>query len=522
MYARRYRLEELIGRGGMAEVFRARMYGKDGFEKLVCIKRILPEQSSNPGFEAMFRDEARLAALLRHANIVQVFDFDRDEEGRLFISMEFVEGVNLKRFLVALREKGIEPEYEVTAAIARGVLEGLHHAGTALHEGRPLRVIHRDISPHNILLSTSGEIKIADFGIAKAFISSVHTREGVVKGKATYMSPEQAAGARLDVRTDLYSLGVILWETMAGRRLFGGRKGQPWIALLPENRIAPKIASEKPGAPRGLAGLVDALLEVDRSLRPPDASAALEMLAGSGVVPAFSHKLERLVRQTLPPTIHDPALGPTEPQDDEAPTVKDDSPPEPLDSNDILTRPAIPRDETPPAVSRDAHPLPERRPGRRPLLIASATLVGALLALMLVLLVLRSLQGGRQVDERPAGEPRAAADRPPERPAIAGAHGADEAPAEQPEVREGGEDAASMKPAAGKGRLDINARPWARVFLDGKDVGYTPLILKRVPAGRHVLRLVNPDLGKERKIGVKVKPGTVRKIAVDFTDPSSL
>ncbi len=519
MYARRYRLEERIGRGGMAEVYRARMYGKDGFEKPVCIKRILPELSSNPGFEAMFRDEARLAALLRHANIVQVFDFDRDEEGRLFISMEFVEGVNLRRFLVGLREKGLQPGHDVTAAVARGVLEGLHNADTALHEGRPLRVIHRDISPQNILLSTSGEIKIADFGIAKAFISSVRTRAGVIKGKATYMSPEQASGVRLDGRTDLYSLGVVLWEMMSGRRLFGRRRGQPWLPLLPEDRIAPKIASERPDAPEGLAALVDAMLEVDRDLRPPDAAAALELLARSEVVPAFSHALERLVRQALPPRAPDPALGPTEPQGDDAPTVKDASPPEPLDSNDILTRPAIPRQAAPPASRSDARPVEAEAPRRRPLLVTAAVLAVALAALLLVLLLPRVTPRQGRVDGR---APRTATtDPPPHEASRSGAPALDEPAVAPPPAAEDQEASPAVKTAA-RGRLDINARPWARVFLDGKHVGYTPLSLEHVPAGRHVLRLVNPDLGVERRISVKVKPGAVRKVAVDFTAPQSL
>jgi serine/threonine-protein kinase len=306
---------------------------------------------------------------------------------------------------------------------------------------------------------------------------------------------------------------------MAGRRLFGGRKGQPWLPLLPEDRIAPSIASERPGVPEGLAGLVDALLEVDRRLRPPDAAAALELLARSDVVPAFSHALERLVRQALPPGALDPVLGPTEPQDDDAPTVRDGSPPEPLDSNDILTRPAIPRDGTPPVSAPDAPPAAEGRPRRRPLLVAAAVLVGALAALLIVLLAARPLPRDGHEEGRAVGETRpAAADRQPEPASGAAAGVITEAPAVPPAAGEDGDEAPAGK-MQGRGRLDINARPWARVFLDGKHVGYTPLSLERVPAGRHVLRLVNPDIGVERKIGVMVKPGAVRKIAVDFTAP---
>lgn len=521
----------------MAEVYRARMFGPDGFEKVVCIKRILPDQSSNPGFEAMFRDEARLAALLRHANIVQVFDYDRDEDGRLFICMEFIEGVNLKYFLVTLSEKGIQPGPEIVAAVARGALEGLHHAWTALHDGRPLRVIHRDISPHNILLSTSGELKIADFGIAKAFISSVRTRAGVVKGKSAYMSPEQAAGIRLDGRSDLNSLGVILWEMLAGRRLFPARRDAPWLGLLPQNRVAPPIGQERSDVPPGLARLVDALLEVDRRNRPDDASQALEMLMESGVVPAFANKIESLVKEAMPLSqpLPDPAVLPTEPDPSKASTVPDEpdarqtpgSPPEPLDSNDILTE-AMPGKEappaaetvvetpeaTPPAITSKTPARSSRRAGGRGLVVPAAIFAGVALALVLVVTALPYLPGRSPARPDPA-KPSPAAQAAP--------------PGELEETRPVPAEPAQMQPAPsaarapaldrkskGKGGLDINVKPWAEVYLDGQRVGYTPLSLKKVEAGRHVLRLVNPKLGIERKIAVKVKPGTVRKIALDF------
>lgn len=490
------------------------MHGPDGFEKQVCIKRIRPEQSSNPGFEAMFRDEARLAALLRHANIVHVFDFDRDEDGRLFICMEFVEGVNLKRFSVALAEKSIRPGHDIAAALARGVLEGLHHACTALHEGRPLGVIHRDISPHNILLSTSGEIKITDFGIAKAFISSVRTRTGVIKGKASYMSPEQAAGARLDGRTDLFSLGVVLWETISGRRLFKPSRGEPWLALLPQARVAPPIASECPDVPPGLARLVDALLQPDRDHRPANAARALEMLLDSGVVPAFSTRIETLVREAVPacPPTPDPALQPTEPADAGDPTARDaptrvetpgDSPPEPLDSGDIITN--------------AASVVPRRSPGRRSVLVPLAALGGALLALALVIAWLASMP---RPAPRPEPVPEASpAHEPPPPGEQAGQVSVGLVPAtvSEPPLQDTAGPHTQGR-TTGRGGIDINVKPWAEVYLNGRSVGDTPLSLKKIPAGRHRLRLVNPKMGVERKLSIVVKPGKTSRIALDFTE----
>jgi serine/threonine protein kinase len=522
----RYRLEQRIGRGGMAEVYRARMLGTDGFEKIVCIKRILAEQSRSPGFEAMFCDEARIAALLCHANIVQVFDFDRDERDRLFIVMEYVHGVSLRRLQTWMAETGMDPDPAVAAAVARGALQGLHHGVTHLHDGRPLGVIHRDISPHNILLSTSGEVKIADFGIAKAFISSVHTRAGVVKGKASYMSPEQGAGKKLDVRTDLYSLGVVLWEMLANRRLFVIDPKNPWISLMPQNRVAQPLREAVPGIPESLASLIDDMLAPDRADRPATAAEALQRLESGSVTPLSAIALGDLVQGAMPPAQaeNDPA---------QAPTLPDDSPPEPLDSNDIVTgtRKAVPDEEqrTPGPVTTRVDPPQEQSRTRgsvpRWVLATVAMSVGVAVT-SLVLLVVLSATSGRIVASPPEpSEPTPAAQM--ERPAPDR-----EIPTSPTQPEEISGSRAVIGPAqpvqsapavesapVGRGSIDVNAKPWAKVYLDGKSVGFTPIRLEGIKAGPHVIKLVNDKLDSTRKVMVKVPAGGTASVSHDFVSP---
>lgn len=218
----KYILLQKIAMGGMAEIFRAKTIGAEGFEREVVIKRILPHFTEDEAFVNMFIDEATLAAKLNHANIVQIFDFDLIDD-TYYIAMEYIEGKDLKKTVDSAAKAGRKP-LTVPQCI-RVIVEaakGLHYAHTRKHKNKPLNLVHRDVSPHNIMLSYNGEVKLMDFGIAKAASRSTSTRAGTVKGKCAYMAPEQARGGDLDGRTDLFALAVVFWETLTGERLFAG------------------------------------------------------------------------------------------------------------------------------------------------------------------------------------------------------------------------------------------------------------------------------------------------------------
>ena len=216
----RYYLVDKIAVGGMAEVFKARRFSDGGFQMLLVIKRILQQFSENDEFVQMFVDEAKISVQLQHPNIVQIYDFGKLRDN-YFIAMECVEGKDLKGILrgLARRRKLMPQEYAVY--IAHEICKGLFYAHTKTDmDGKPLAIVHRDISPSNILISYGGDIKIADFGIAKAQTSAYTTKDGVLKGKFEYMSPEQASGQAVTALSDQFSVGILLHEMLTGRRLF--------------------------------------------------------------------------------------------------------------------------------------------------------------------------------------------------------------------------------------------------------------------------------------------------------------
>lgn len=218
----KYFLTEKIAVGGMAEIYRAKVFGVDGFEKTLAIKKILPHFSSDKEFISMLTNEAKLVVQLSHPNIVQVYDLGRVRED-YFISMEYIHGVNLRQFLTKSLEIGKPVPIEIGLHIISEVLKGLEYAHSKRGgNGTSLNIIHRDVSPHNILVSYEGEVKLVDFGIARAAQTISHTQLGILKGKVTYMSPEQALGKPLDQRSDIYSAGIILFEMLTGQRLYSG------------------------------------------------------------------------------------------------------------------------------------------------------------------------------------------------------------------------------------------------------------------------------------------------------------
>ncbi len=218
----KYFLIEKLATGGMAEIYKAKTFGVDGFEKLLAIKRILPHCSSDKEFITMLIDEAKLSVLLSHTNIVQVFDLGKVGDD-YFISMEFVDGINLRELMNRCKELGEPFPEDIAVYIISEVCKGLDYAHSKRDlDGNPLNIVHRDISPQNILISFEGEAKVVDFGIAKAAMNMSHTMAGILKGKITYMSPEQALGKPVDYKTDIFSAGLMLYELLTGQKLFTG------------------------------------------------------------------------------------------------------------------------------------------------------------------------------------------------------------------------------------------------------------------------------------------------------------
>jgi serine/threonine-protein kinase len=215
-----YELVRRLATGGMAEIFLARQQGLEGFEKELVIKRILPHLAAETGFVRMFLDEARIAARLNHPNIAQIYNLG-SQGGTYFIAMEYVEGRDVRGVWKLCDQRDEPMPAHIACYIIAQAASALHHAHHATNrKGRPLGIVHRDVSPQNILVSDAGAVKVVDFGIAKAADSSTHTRAGVLKGKFAYMSPEQAAGQKIDRRTDIFALGVVLHELLTGKRLF--------------------------------------------------------------------------------------------------------------------------------------------------------------------------------------------------------------------------------------------------------------------------------------------------------------
>jgi len=265
-----YRVIAKLGRGGMADVFLAAAQGPGGFSKLLVLKVLQDSLSQSPDFVAMFRDEARLAARLNHPNVVQTYEVG-ESDGRHFMAMEYLEGQSLSRIMEVLgRQGGLTPALGLRVVI--DALAGLQYA----HElpdfrGAPLGIVHRDITPQNVFVTYEGQVKVVDFGIAKANDSTTETIVGTVKGKVAYMAPEQARGEAVDRRADVFGAAVVLWELLAGRRLWDGLTDIAVIGRLVQGDV-PDLGALRPELPPGLTGACMRALSPKPEDRPQSAA----------------------------------------------------------------------------------------------------------------------------------------------------------------------------------------------------------------------------------------------------------
>ncbi|MBN1207707.1 MAG: protein kinase, partial [Myxococcaceae bacterium] len=259
----KYIVQKKLAEGGMAEIYLATSQGAEGFEKEVVIKRVRSFMASDPGFVDMFIAEARLASRLNHANVVQIFDFAKHED-TYYLAMEYVRGCTLWDLRKKCKEL-MEPMPPVLVAhIGAEVARGLHYAHRLKVNGEPLFLVHRDVTPHNVLISFDGAVKLTDFGIAKA--GNKLTSPGMLKGKFAYMSPEQSRGENVDARTDVFALGIVLWEMLTGGRLFEG-DSELGVLRAVQQSVIPHPARLNPDVPEELGAVVMKALERDPEAR---------------------------------------------------------------------------------------------------------------------------------------------------------------------------------------------------------------------------------------------------------------
>ncbi|HKY62739.1 MAG TPA: protein kinase [bacterium] len=570
----RYVLLEKIASGGMAEIFRAVLTGVEGFEKVVVLKRIHPVWSERREFITMLVDEAKLLVHLNHPNIVQVFELGREGE-TYYIAMEYVEGVDLRHLVQRLKTAQRRLPPELALHIAVETLKGLHyaHERTLKNRGK-LGIVHRDVSPQNILLSFEGEVKVTDFGIAKALTQTHETQTGVLKGKYAYMSPEQALGAALDARTDVFAAAIVLYELLFARRLFAAGSEVETLDKVRKAEIPwPEETADL------FAGLKEALaraLEKDPERRFPDAESFAEALnacrpAGAKAdrrsLAAFLTELfsEEIVqrRQELSrgtASFRQTKVAPLEGESTvslaEEPPTEIDPPPASLSQareenlqalmaisqrrrNSLKLFAALvlaaliltplwfwlsgewgaPKTLMGPIAVR--MPAPESRPQAAP--PASPTPKPSLGSLRL-----KVLPAGAQIRARfPGGERQGIGELRLEGLPIGGEVQAEASLAnyegQSKTLTVGSEPSPSpyvfelTKKAPGFGSLRVSAVPWGRVTVAGYFSGQeTPAIRGKIPEGRYSVTVRNPALGKTLSGSAVIKSGKTAQCSADF------
>lgn len=298
---RRYELVQPIGKGGMAEVFVGRQVGMQGFAKRVVLKRILPELASNKLFVDMFTEEARVAARITHPNVVQIFDLGRSST-ETYIVMEYVDGTDLNTAMELLRAAQLLFPVELAARIVADVAGGLHAAHSYVDDdGKPSPIIHRDVSPHNVLISKDGHVKIADFGIAKAADSRLVTAAGVYKGKMSFLSPEYIQGQPADARSDVFAAGIVLYILLTGKHPFGGPNLAAMIDMVINSNVPP-IGAQRPDVPAALQEITRkamARLPADRYQTAREMQEALEAFIIAHGRPAMAPQVAEWIRRAL-------------------------------------------------------------------------------------------------------------------------------------------------------------------------------------------------------------------------------
>jgi eukaryotic-like serine/threonine-protein kinase len=562
----KYQLVRKLATGGMAEVFLAKTAGPGGFEKTLVLKRILSHLVSDPVFIGMFLSEAKLAAQLTHPNVVSIFDFGQEGD-TWFLVMEYIDGPNLRSLYKRAFELGQPPPFNLAAKIISQACEGLAYA----HEfsdpetGEPLELVHRDISPDNILLGRNGGVKVVDFGIAKAASQTHQTRPGTIKGKFAYMAPEQLRGQDLDRRADVFALGIVLHELISGTKPFDCTTDATIMQAILFEPFRPAI-HDRPDTPPELQKIIDRALAKDRAERYADCrqmQADLDQFIVSQGLSVGQHQLAQLVARLAnpnAPAMATPSPRPSAPNLPRAsvpnprPSLSAQTKVKPLGRQDVRTAVTEPAMPTPApmraptvslraATSQDTMPIPSLASyeaqlsppvKKRPV----ALIAGAVGLAVLAAVGTYSWSAYRtpplpppQAEPKPVEVPAVVEVPDPTPPAPDPAPIAEVAaptptptPAPKPAPV-----AASVKPTqkpsrpvkrpeapaakapepskAEMGLVDFRVRPYASVFVDGTFYGVTPFPKVKLSPGVHKVKLVNKDIGKEISLQFEVQAG---------------
>ena len=536
----KYVLRGKLATGGMAEVFLARQDGPQGFAKTVVIKRILPHLAETPSFLKMFLDEARLAALINHPNVVSIYELGEDAAGgNYFIAMEYIDGCTIKRLQREGFQRGTPLPFALCARVIADACAGLDFAHQIRDEhGQPLNLIHRDISPENILVSYSGQVKVVDFGIAKASSSEGRTAVGQVKGKFSYMAPEQLLGAPINRGVDIWALGVTLYWLCCGQKPFRGETEGELVQRIVSTVPLP-LHEMRAGVPTALSAIAARALTKDLALRYPTARAMQDdlerFIQQSGEV-ATSTRLSDLMNGLFPEAGDPERVA-------RRSLLSGETPMHTPSGTDVYV-----------SIARGA-PNHWRRRGEQLLW----GLLPAVAVTMLVVLAVKPLasRGGMTtaapaapavdqgslaesqaliqtgvpgvplpaVEPRPpppasalaapvtAAEPRSTnsplnvapstEQKAPQRPAPLDPRHHEGTVAESPRAR-----------ASGDGFLTLRVVPWATVYIDDEKIGTTPFAPVRMSAGTHRVRLVNDEINAARELRVTIQPGRTSSLRI--------
>ncbi|MGQ0505655.1 MAG: protein kinase domain-containing protein [Myxococcaceae bacterium] len=564
-----YSVDRLLARGGMAEVFLARTDGPGGFSKRLVLKRILPAYAEDPHFVELFLNEARLAAMLSHPNVVTVFDFG-EENGSYFLAMEYVDGASVRELIRSLRRQHRTMPPVLAARMLIGFCEGLHYAHERRDEsGQALHIVHRDVSPDNLLVTSAGVPKIVDFGIAKARNEGSPVTDGEMKGKYMYMPADLLRGGEGDRQVDVYALGVSLFEMVTGTRPYPVESEIALIQKILEGN-APYAHERNLMVPLELSEIIHKAMSPKKEERYAtcrEVQVALEeflIWSGQRVThEEIAHFVMQVMQERTPPRgAGATALGAPSLPDRFAESLLTEPSPWPGRSeHGLLDAELLEDDEelpsqTFPVVDTVEPPEPHRLTLLGGLLWTVGIGVGALVTLLTFQLfapipwsfsvppVLKQLWPDTVDSKTPSLGPSATlpvrAWTPPEfqgdeAEEAVGEEAAEEALAATPEApRErispqaltSNEEVVApvtarpkpKKKELGDGFLTVRSDPWCDVFIDGQKVGSTPLSRLKVPAGKHTLLLRNEDLALSQKLTIRVAQGAETKKAVIFPE----